>query len=103
MEDELDTKYKQMCIDELQKLTEQGDGNLVKRVHDVRAKLLDTIYSADKQHSNDDEDMEKVVVVFNLVEDYAEKFSMMGNEPDQEGFAREVNPLIENLRHKLGV
>ena len=99
----LNSDYKKMCLDELQKLTEKSDENLVKRVHDIRTSLLDTIYSADKNHSNDDADMEKLVVVFNLIEDYAEKFSLMGNEPDQDGFAAEISPLIENLRHKFGM
>ena len=103
MENKLNSKYKSMCIDELQKLTEKSDENLVKRVHDIRSDLFDTIYSADKSHSNDDVDMEKVVVVFNLIEDYAEKFSLMGNEPDHDGFVREISPLIENLRHKFGM
>lgn len=102
-EDELNSDYKKMCLDELQKLTEKSDENLVKRVHDIRTRLLDTIYSADENHSNDDADMERVVVVFNLIEDYAEKFSLMGNEPDQDGFTREISPLIENLRHKFGM
>lgn len=99
----MDSKYKKMCLDGLQKLTKKSDENLVKRVHDIRTSLLDTIYSADKSHSNDDADMEKVVVVFNLIEDYAEKFSLMGNEADQEGFVREISPLIEGLRHKFGM
>jgi hypothetical protein len=101
MEDKLNSNYKRMCLDELQKLTEKSDENLVKRVHHIRNSLLDTIYSADKNHSNDDEDMEKVVVVFNMIEDYADEFSQMGNDPDFDGFVREISPLIENLRHKF--
>jgi hypothetical protein len=100
-EDELKSDYKKMCLDELQKLTENSDENLVKRVHRVRNSLLDTIYSADKSHSNDDKDMEKVVVVFNIIEDYADEFSQRGNNPDFDGFVEKISPLIENLRHKF--
>jgi hypothetical protein len=100
-EDELKSDYKKMCLDELQKLTENSDENLVTRVHRVRNSLLDTIYSADKSHSNDDEDMEKVVVVFNIIEDYADEFSQRGNNPDFDGFVEKISPLIENLRHKF--
>ena len=99
----MNSHYKRMCLDELQKLTEKSDENLVKRVHNIRNSLLDTIYSADKNHSNDDGDMEKVVVVFNLIEDYADKFSHLGNDPDHDGFVGEISPLIENLRRKFGM
>ena len=103
MEDKLNGNYKRLCLDELQRLTEESDENLVQRVHRARNSLLDTIYSSDKNHSNDDEDMEKVVVLFNLIEDYADKFSHLGNIQDHDGFVREIKPLIENLRRKFGM
>lgn len=99
----MDIKYKKMCIDELQKLYEKSDENLVKRVHAIRDNLLNTISSADQSHSNDDADMDKVVVVFNMIEDCAEEFSYMGKNPNHDGFVAEISPLIEKLRHKLGV
>jgi hypothetical protein len=101
MEDKLNSNDKRMCLDELQKLTEESDENLVQRVHRVRNSLLDTIY--DKNHSNDDKDMEKIVVVFNLIEDYADQFSHLGKIQDHDGFVGKISPLIENLRHKFGV
>lgn len=103
MEDELDIKYKKMCIDELQGLYQKSDENLVKRVHDVRNRVLDSIASADKGHANDDGDMEKMVVVFNMIEDCAEEFSYMGKNPNHDGFVAEISPLIEKLQHKLGM